>query len=271
MIEEISSFEEIENLYKNGSNAPYRTLPNGMPFGALVSIKPEGKILCHICTKPFEFLSRHVPKHKISAQDYKEKFGFPKSYPLCSVKISEVNRQAMEKRIEALKTGGRHRPFKKGNRLYKKRKRFSAWGYLSKQNEKNSCKDQLYRQYLIVCDSLGKTASQADLKKIGEFKLKNGIMTRFGTFNKFKSEYKVGNIIPFRKPRNSDILLSQLRKFAKENNRMPKSMDFRNPTNRAKGYADASTYVNHFGSWNRAIHMAGFSRSYQHPLERLKP
>src|SRR3990167_2194814 len=104
MIEEINSTEEIENLYKEGTNAPYTKVENGHGYlGVLIREKSSGKIQCHICGDFFNSLSYHARKHKYSSSQYKTIFGFPKYFPLCSVKLSEQRRNSLLERIRLKK------------------------------------------------------------------------------------------------------------------------------------------------------------------------
>lgn len=60
--------------------------------------------------------------------------------------------------------------------------------------------------------------------------------------------------LPETKRYSDDYLISEIRRFHKENNRLPTSADFNNNS----GYPSDSSYFLRFGSWNNAIKVAGF-------------
>ena len=102
MIEEISNINEIENLYKEGTNAPYSKIGNGFGYyGVFIKDKNSGKVQCHVCGKFFNSVSVHsYAKHKILSNDYKKKYGFHKTFPLVSAQTSNLYRLAREKKMK---------------------------------------------------------------------------------------------------------------------------------------------------------------------------
>ena len=60
---------------------------------------------------------------------------------------------------------------------------------------------------------------------------------------------------------SDDVLLDYLRKLAAEIDRTPTTKDLKG----ANGYPDLKTYIRHFGSWNKAVRLAGFR-----PIRRRK-
>lgn len=60
-------------------------------------------------------------------------------------------------------------------------------------------------------------------------------------------------------------LLENIKKFEKENGRIPQARDFRNNPD----YPNAGTYIKHFGSWNKAIELAGFEAVHLYTREEL--
>jgi len=254
MIETISNLEEIENLYKDGLNAPYRKVEDGHGYyGVMIRDKSSGKVQCHICGGFYESITPHAAnKHKFVSGEYKEKYGFPKSFPLCSQLVSENRRKGRLKAINS--PNGLKISFKSGNKHRAKRYR-SAYTYLAYQNKNNICPEQITRRYLVVCDEFGKQASFRDILNIDPA-LHAVIRRRYGTFNKFKLQNNIGGIVKKPPVMDKDRIVWLLRKYARETKSIPRSNNFRVARN---GYPTNATVLNHFGSWNRALAFAGFS------------
>lgn len=61
----------------------------------------EDKLKCKICGKEFQHLGSHIwHKHKITARQYKEKFGLPYNMALISEKIYEKKVKAFDEHRE---------------------------------------------------------------------------------------------------------------------------------------------------------------------------
>jgi hypothetical protein len=61
----------------------------------------EDKLKCKICGKQFQHLGSHIwHKHKITARQYKEKFGLPYNMALISEKIYEKKVKAFDEHRE---------------------------------------------------------------------------------------------------------------------------------------------------------------------------
>lgn len=265
MIEEISKLDEIENLYKEGTNAPYRKVETGHGYyGVLIKDKASGKVQCHVCGKFFDFLSKHIQmKHKILSRDFKIEYGFPLYFPLCSLKISATSRDRINKRYlnkETLRNAilNIKRINKKSNVARKKIYTLNR-NSLAFENERNICNDQVERRFTLIADKIGKTPNTADLRS-NDDSLRKIIEIRYGGINKFLEKTGLGLVTRTAIRRDNDFILEKLREFSKVMKRVPRPRDFNNfKYDKSLTPFNCSTVYFHFGSWNRALHMAGFS------------
>lgn len=87
MIEKIESDVEIENLYKDGTNAPYAKIDPKFGFGymgVLLVHKETQKVQCHLCGNWYRAIPQHaVKKHNVTVKEYRKAFGFSTCQPLC--------------------------------------------------------------------------------------------------------------------------------------------------------------------------------------------
>lgn len=262
MREEIETQEDIENLYKNGSNAPYQALKEGMfgYTGLLLSRKSDGKVQCHICGKWFQILDPHVRiKHKMSSYRYKKTFGFPKLFPLCSKRYSGersdvANENIKKGKLKFIKTVKSRKRFKNERKRIRSTKK--GMKSMSYQNKHNTCKDQLLRRIHVLADELGHFPSWRETSRI-DASLAQGIRRKYGRWNRFKKIETEEDLKRFHRSLSSDRILFLLKKYVKENGRIPKVKDFRADN----GYCSYTAIRDHFGSWNRALQMAGFFKT----------
>ena len=248
--------ENIESIFK--AYPPFQKLDNGYGYkGILLRDTVNDLIQCHQCGQWKSFLPSHLcRKHKIGAMDYKIKFGLPMTYPLCArgysriQSIKAIKNKNYVRLAEARKVIKNSKYGSKASRSYSKNS--PAW-----LNKYAICKEQVLRRYVTWADELGKEPSSSDLQRI-DYKLLAAIFRHYGRFNKFKDEngFEVVKKYPTYK---DDKLISLLRKFAKENHKMPRARYF-NGSN-SNGYPSHETYRARFGSWNRAIELAGFHAS----------
>jgi len=257
MIEQISNESEIENLYKTGHNSPYTKLPEKFfgYVGVLLMHKDTGLVQCHICGKWVKIIGPHVWKaHKISGKQYRKTFGFSSRFPLCSKKFSEQRRQTClsQNLIEKAREGMPNtKAFFKARAAMRTKNMAAA----SQLNKLNICREQLLRRVHVVADLVGHFPSQEELKEHDGAALAT-VYRRYGSWNKFKAKetQEALRIIP--KSYTKDKLLFVLSNFPKKMGRLPTSRDFHGK----KGNPSKDTYIRHFGSWNRAMSMAGLLR-----------
>lgn len=259
MREIIEKLEDIENLYKNGSNAPYQPLPKGQfgYLGVLLSHKVTGLVQCHICGKWFASLGKHVSaSHKITSAKYRSKFGFSSEFPLCSEENSRRCRINTMKRIKEGKFGPRFLPkmtSERGKKYCKKRK-IKGWYSPGKVNERNLCHDQIIKRVLMIADNLGHFPSSEEISNMDQ-SLLTAILRRYKTWNQFKISETEESINKYMPVYGRDKIIFLLRKYA-DNHKGP-IRKYIYHKNRTKEYPSIATIYRYLGSWNRALQMAG--------------
>lgn len=259
MLEIVENKEEIENLYKSGSNAPYQ--PVNEPYfgyiGVLLSDKKTGKVQCHICGEWKNQLGFHLfKKHNINSTEYKKIFGFPKHFPLCSVNHSATMANCAlkcdhTKGLKASPIENLHTKKNTEKRLKTIKENISS---ASHENQLNLCKDQILKRVGIVADKIGHFPSSTEIEKI-DAQCYWGIIRKHGTWNKFKQAETIEDIRVYNRT-SSDTILYLLNEWKQKNNRKPVKRDFYKSQN---GYPHYNTVCRHFGSWSRAIQMAGIA------------
>lgn len=255
----INDDERIETLFKVVS--PLAPVKDGFGYdGVLLREKSTGKIQCHLCGKWFDFLATHVKqKHDCPAEEYRYKFSLPLGFPLCSKKYSEA-RSDISSRPEHLSRLGKNRPKNPGRFLRSKKcRKRGAWtsSCLAAQNKRGACKAQMYERYIVVADQVGREPSEGDLRKYDP-PLMGIIVRRHGNLGEFlKSHGLEGR--PYAPATTKRKIISQLRAFAVEKEKIPVARDFLRGNGRK--YPAYSTIRRHFGSWRRAMSAAGFEHT----------
>lgn len=260
MIERVETQEDIENLYKSGSNAPYTQLQRGLYgyAGVLLANKKTGKVQCHICGEWKDALQTHIRVvHKKDVYEYKKEMGFPKKFPLCAEKVSEKRRVINERRVaeghrfwvHSTKVTKKRTPRQESQRLesYK-----AAVHSLASENKKNLCHDQILKRVGLVADKVGHFPSSNELKE-HDWAVLGAIERRWGSWNAFKESETTEDIQRHDKYTKEKILQS-LREWTLEHKRFPKLSDFRV---KERHYPSGSSIIEHCGSWRRALAMAG--------------
>lgn len=246
---------EIETLFK--VEPPLTLLQNQNGFlGVLLRNKVTGCLQCHLCGKWFERLNSHVFNgHKMKVDDYKEDFGLPPNFPLVSREISEKQSIFARTNPNILKNLAKHRnPKKAYSKKISKRRWKRIYHSAAKDNMLGACPEQLCRRYMVVSDIIGKEPSINDLNKY-DSPLYGLIQGRYGTINAFRDKFNFSTV-PMNRPKNGfsdEAIIGALIKFAKENHRVPRPIDFRD------GTPTEPVIRKRFGSWSRALAVSGLS------------
>ena len=246
--------ENVETLFKVES--PLTPAPSNFGYiGVLLRNKLDDTIQCHICGVWTKHLGVHSKKHSMNSREYREKFGLPIRFPLCSRSISrKISNFAssldnLKKKEKYLKIGRKilkKMTASKRSKYVKKFTTTSAW-----DNQRGLCQEQIKARYLTILESSGETyLSQNQVYKI-DSGLMNGIIRRFGSYNKFRK--LIGHDFKETPNKRTEAeLIAILRAFYIKHKRVPKSMDFK------KGSPCSKTYLEKFGSWSRALNIAGY-------------
>jgi hypothetical protein len=54
------------------------------PLGELVVVEDGDRVVCHVCGRAFAFLPGYLGRHRLTAGEYRERFGLGRSTPLCA-------------------------------------------------------------------------------------------------------------------------------------------------------------------------------------------
>lgn len=146
---------------------------NGYPMGVL--IERNNQVLCNECEGWFDSLQYHLRKaHKMKVDDYKEKYGFNKSAPLCSTEESAKRRsiavQYIDAHPEVLKRAALGRA--KAKRTFQKRKdagqpsRIMPKKTMQGLNSRNACPEQIRQRYRILQANFGKHVGLNTIRRV---------------------------------------------------------------------------------------------------------
>jgi hypothetical protein len=122
------------------------------------------------------------------------------------------------------------------------------------------CEGQLRERLLTMADKLGKTLSFRDVMKHDQA-LHAAIRRRFKTWNKCKRYYQLGKTMMKPALWSKRQIIAAIRKWWIEKGCAPRSNQWRKVSKNFK-HPTSATVLNRFGSWQRALAMAGLGRSY---------
>ena len=63
------------------------------PLGELVVVEDGDRVVCHVCGRAFAFLPGHLGRHRLTAGEYRERFGLGLSTPLCAPTVLARRRE----------------------------------------------------------------------------------------------------------------------------------------------------------------------------------
>lgn len=243
----------IETVFK--AVEPYKALENGFGYqGVLLRDTQNDLLQCHICGVWKSGLAHHLRLHKITADQYREKFELPVSCPLMNNKmlnrLSELGRSKEWK--ERLKKATRNTTMHKN--LHKRKWR--SYKRLSHENKYGTCPEQLVRRYLIVADRIGHEPSDNELRKY-DHAAYAAISHKYGT-NKWraKNNFLINRIQKI--DYTPDKIIAQIQKLADRLGRVPRWNDLVKST---KDTPTICTIRKHLGSFHRAMILSGFNHS----------
>ncbi len=247
--------EDIIFLFKG--NEPY-VEGNGCPLGVL--IEKNDKVLCNECGGWFCRLGGHVQTHGMKIEEYKIKYGFNRSAPLCSasdsLRASEKTVAAMIKNpalkaaaIRALSEG--HKTMKNQENKTKGQKHA-----MQKLNGRNSCPEQMKQRYMLLIAKFGKEVGMNILKKYD-----SGLVTygqrHFGSWNNYKKTLNLPVDTSSYKKEKADLIY-EIRKYVKEYKTLPWSSYTHE---RLHGFTySKAPYITQWGSLRRACIACGLTR-----------
>jgi len=243
--------DKIETLFKvepplTKSHSDYGYI------GVILVDREDDTIQCHICGRWLKALGTHLIKaHGTTAVQYKEEFSLPKRFPLiCRGTSSKMSKSSSREDVKKQLSRVRDmKKLQKSNGARKNKPYFQTEAYL---NSKGLCKKQILSRYYAVADIVGKNPSAPDLVKYDQALLA-AIHRRYNnSINEFRRANGIPNIQDKIPKITEEVVVAAIRKFVIDNNgKIPIAQNF------FKGTPNAITIRKIFGSFNRALSVAG--------------
>lgn len=186
--------------------------PKGEEKPAGVLIEREGKVQCYECGGWFKDLGHHVKIHKISPQEYKEKYGFNKTAGICCKELSKTRSDIS---IDTQMNLGKkyHKNLEFGRKFHSKNETMQM------KNGKNTCPEQMKNRLKLLMIKHGEKLSAKEAKKydygVVNWAFKNGGWNKAKEENGFVYNKWTG------KEKNEADLIYDLREYVKENHYLP--------------------------------------------------
>lgn len=246
--------DHIETAFKVAP--PVRLVDDGFGcLGVMMRDPVTDTVQCHVCGKWRKQLGGfHLRTHGLTAGAYRKKYGLLRGFPLCGRSVSARRSVISKKHVK-------FNNFKRIGEMARKQEKGSKRGRnsLAWYNTKGLCPEQAVRRYEMVIEASGKAVpSEADLARYDP-ELRGHLVSQcryhFGGYlNKWRASNGFEqNKTP--KKLSDGFILAALRKMAANTGRIPRPNDFLPGSNSTM--SDDTVY-RRFGSWNRALRMAGF-------------
>lgn len=244
---------EIENVFKIEDPIFWedKNLP---PKGCLIRDRKTGEIQCHVCGGFFDHVGFHLARskkegHRITAEEYKQKFSLTMSQALCSERYSKVlsERFRSETHLEHL-----NRVRKPGSYKGFKKRRQATLDSLAYANKHGICPDQIQSRWLVVADTIGKRPGVRAVQE-HDPNLYSAIRRKHGNYNNFLKSISQEILQPSKKITKEKIIAC-FRRIVRTQKRRPKVVEFYNSQNYGIGI---TAIYKRFGSFRRALVAAG--------------
>ncbi len=234
-------------------------------YGAL-SVTIDGtKVQCHICGNLFEDMGTHArQKHRISHNEYREKFKLAYQTSLISEKVRENRKQmtllwlaSLTKKEKAAYQANVRRRYQEWIKAGKPKKEMPSAHMLETKNKRGTCPDQLLAKIHEVAKTISHTPTLAEfITETGGQRYKHLILKTFGSWNQ---AIKMSKLTPHeptgvfvRHTYSDEELLEYLHIYAQENNSIPTATDSKRGL-----IPDFEVYQRRFGTFEHARERAG--------------
>ena len=245
---------DITYLFKG--NEPFTPTPSKpeAPMGMLIARAEDGKVCCYECKGWFNSLGTHIYSHKMTANEYREKYGFALDDPLCSKQTSQNHAQAF---FSSAEKGVKHNrvSFSERKRSIYPRNKLSV----KTKNSRNTCPAQMRKRWELVCCKLPDSFTEKEGYLLDSTAV-DWAKKYYGTFNKAK-EF-LGKVIPLNqiKKKNEADLIYDLRGFVSDNGKIPWKKEG-TISIRLKDFPHArDVYSRRWGSLTKAYKVCGIER-----------
>jgi len=242
--------DSVYPLYKEQMHEPYMENDNGGYEGVVLYDDNKDLVRCDECGVWKQDLNRHLTIHKMTVEDYKEKYELLRGTPLISKRLSEIRRETA---LNNIKTGRVKSPTAEVQ--YKAALSPKRLGRTYRTQHKNKyalCEAQIEARLQVVLKQSGREElTSADVWKYDN-KLRATLISRYGSLEEFCSQHKI--------TKNQGYLdaevIGMLRSWVLTNKKIPTQIVIRKETT----LPSIHTVVKHFGSWRRAKMMAGLDQ-----------
>lgn len=245
------------SFYENYKE-PLKKVDKGFGFYGVIAMNEEKThVQCHECGYYYKSLNGHTKKHKLSIDEYKDKYQLLRKSALVGEELREKRIEIYKNRKDVFKQNQKT-IFKKHNEKVRAgkasvgRKKYSSWT-LERRNKEGLCPDQLLETIRKQADDIGRTPTADEHRKYYGGRYTTAIITMYKTWN---NAVKMSDLEPRpsggRFKYKDSELIEYLVMFYEQNGRVAVNSDF------SRGYLPPqSVFINRFGSLNEARRLAG--------------
>lgn len=251
----IKNGDDITFLFKG--QEPFTGDSKGNPLGVL--IERDNKVKCYECGGWYESLATHCRlAHKMTAKDYKIKYGFNLGAGICSKRISKMYRDRAIKnnfanygRKNLIPGAGK----RKGKPMSMQQKNATGKG----PEIKGTCPEQIKGRLARMIAKYGKSFTKENCYEAQESGIVSWAISQYGSFNKMKLKNNLDiNIVGLK---NEADLIYDLRIYVGNNETVP-FKEVGGVDTVLDGFPHSrSAYVKRWGSWRKAMQSCGVIKS----------
>lgn len=258
-------------LYENYKE-PLKAIEKGKGFGyyGTVAITDDKTLVqCHICGHLWPNVGAHLRKHKITATDYKKKYGLAVETALISEPVRERFQKTVVANNPVVQAGKLPEWLAEYNRKVQSGEiKHMAHGgtsmSLEKRNKLGLCPDQVLEKIREYADELGHAPSYDEFRAHYKGKYYHSIIFQHGSYSAAVKKLGLKTAQELKSPDN-ETLLQSLRDFHERFARIPTKSDFERGL---VGYP-RQAYWRRWGSLNNARIEAGLNAVLPMPFGQI--
>lgn len=154
-------------------------------LGCIMYDDNQDTVQCHNCGKWLHFINgRHLLKEKMTADEYRLKFGLTFNHPLCGLGLSKKRRRDVSKKF--MQEGTKMRIKLKGKQALNKPARHVGMRTESQRNRFGTCDRQLRARYDRFKIDIGHPPSTQEFRNRSNRSLLEAITRRHGSLNAYR-------------------------------------------------------------------------------------